>query len=422
MAEEQTAASTSDLVGAADPATDARRPADAVAPDLTAAGSAEVQNGRRSGARSRALHGVVAVLALYALLRAIGVAVLLISARHVGVDFARVFDRFDMAAYARLAEHGYDQAIIDRPNGVPIPSNLAYFPLYPGLIRAVVEISPLPYIWAGLVVTWLSSLAAAAGLFAVGSQLYSRRVGALLVVFWAVLPYSIDESLGLTESLFTALAAWCIYALLKRRWLTAGLLCLVAGLSRPTAVALMAAVAVAAVIALYRRERPWWRPLIAVLISPLGWLAYIGWVGQRLHRPDGWFYVEDQTFRSPFDYGRYSWRMFVDTLTGHQATIEPYVVAAVLLIVAVLLVLSILDRQPLAMIVYSAVLVVTTVGEAGYYHAEPRHLLPAFPLLLPIAVGAARMRVRNLVAVVIVMTALSAWYGGWLATVWGLSY
>jgi hypothetical protein len=32
------------------------------------------------------------------------------------------------------------------------------------------------------------------------------------------------------------------------------------------------------------------------------------------------------------------------------------------------------------------------------------------------------MRVRNLVAVVIVMTALSAWYGGWLAIVWGLSY
>ena len=65
---------------------------------------------------------------------------------------------------------------------------------------------------------------------------------------------------------------------------------------------------------------------------------------------------------------------------------------------------------------------VSPVGGTNYYHTDPRHLLPAFPLLLPLAVGASRMRVRNLAAVVIVATAVSAWYGGWLALVWGSSY
>jgi hypothetical protein len=376
----------------------------------------------RRGKRLSYAKTVAGVLIAYAALRGLCMAFVLTWGYRDGITPVHLFDRFDMSGYIHIAMFGYDKALTYGPDGVPQTTNLAFFPLYPGMIRAVVGISPLSYISAGLFVAWLSSLAAAWGLFAVASQLYNRRVGVLLVVLWAVLPYAIDESLGLTESLFTALAAWCFYALLKRRWLTAGVLCMISGLSRPTAVALMAAVGVAALIALYRREKPWWRPVVATAITPLGWIAYLVWVGRRLHRSDGWFYVQDKAWRSSFDGGRYSFHMAVETLRGHEKTIEPYVVTLTLVVIVVLFVLSILERQPASMIVYSALLFITTVGGTNYYHTDPRHLLPAFPLLLPVAVGASRMRVRNVAALVIVMTAIAAWYGGWLAIVWGFSY
>src|SRR5262249_28733862 len=162
-------------------------------------------------------------------------------------------------------------------------------------------------------------------------------------------------SLNLTESLFTAIAAWCLYALLKRRWLTAGVLSLVAGLSRPTAVALIGAVGVAALIALVRRESAWWRPVVACVLAPLGYLGYLVFVAIRLQRLDGWFYVQSKAWRSSFDGGRYTGHMVIQTLTGTTGVVAPYVTTIFLGGFVVLLVLSVLERQPWPLVTYSAV-------------------------------------------------------------------
>lgn len=358
----------------------------------------------------------------YAALRIVCMVVVWIWASRINSDFAQIFARWDMKAYADIARFGYDQTITYKANGVPHPSNLAYFPLYPLMIRGLVTVLPISYVAAGLAIDWVASLAAVWGMFMLGKHLYGRRVGIALGIVWAVVPYAFDETINLTESLFTALAVWCLYALLTRRWLTAGVLCLIAGFSRPTAVALIAAVGVAAVVALIRREGAWWRPVLAVAISPLAWLGYLVWVAERLHRADAWFYVESVTFRSPFDGGRYTVRRVVDTLAQPQQTVEPYVVTLVLLAALVLLVLSIVQRQPLPLVVYSALLLLTTVAGANYFHTNPRHLLPAVPLLLPFARAVVRMRLSSAVAVVGVMAAIAAWYGGYLALIWGHSY
>ncbi|HEU0242225.1 MAG TPA: hypothetical protein VFR11_23630 [Micromonosporaceae bacterium] len=358
----------------------------------------------------------------YAALRAFGMIVLVIWTLRRGESVPHLFHRFDAQWYINIAVGGYDHANTILPNGELKTSNLAFFPLFPGMLRGVATVLPVTYVGAGLIIDWTASLVAAWGLFAVGRLLYSRRVGIVLALLWAVLPYAIDESINLTESLFTALAAWCLYAVLTRRWLTAGVIALIAGLSRPTAVALFAAVGVAALIALWRREGPWWRPVVATAISPLGWLAYLVWVAHRLHRADGWFYVESQIWHSSFDGGHYSAGMVVDTLTKKQETIEPYVVTLLLAIFVVLLVLSVMQRQPWPLLTYSAVLFVTTVGGANFYHTDPRHLLPAFPVLLPLAVGVARLRIRNSVALIGLLAVISAWYGGYLALLWGFSF
>ncbi|MBV7699119.1 DUF6415 family natural product biosynthesis protein [Streptomyces sp. TRM70350] len=55
--------------------------------------------------------------------------------------------------------------------------------------------------------------------------------------------------MGCTESLFTACAAWSLYAVLTGRWLTAATLAALAGLTRPTGIAVAAAVTVTALLA-----------------------------------------------------------------------------------------------------------------------------------------------------------------------------
>jgi hypothetical protein len=73
------------------------------------------------------------------------------------------------------------------------------------------------------------------------------------------------------------------------------------------------------------------------------------------------------------------------------------------------------------LLAYAAGLLVLTIGGAGYYHAKSRFLLPAFPLLLPVALALGGARSR-LAAVVVPALALgSAWYGGYLLLLWTAS-
>ena len=74
-------------------------------------------------------------------------------------------------------------------------------------------------------------------LFLIGDRLYGRRAGICLAVLWAALPVGIVQSMAYSESLFTALAAWSLWAVLDRRWVLAGVLASCAGLTRPVGAA-----------------------------------------------------------------------------------------------------------------------------------------------------------------------------------------
>ncbi|HET8684031.1 MAG TPA: hypothetical protein VFM54_19495 [Micromonosporaceae bacterium] len=357
----------------------------------------------------------------YAGLRLFGVLVLWLWARQRGQDLWWLLgERYDASWYIGIAENGYHQSIPIGADGQPMTTNLAFFPVYPTLMRGVAAVLPVSVPTAGLIITWLASLVAAWGIFAVGNHLYGRRAGIALALLWGAVPHAVVQSMGYTEALFTAIASWTLYAMLTRRWLTAGALCVLAGLTRPNAVALIAAVGLAALIAIWRRQDGW-RPWVGAAIAPLGWVGFLAWVGWRLGRADGWFYVQGEIWGSSFDGGRYTVNTMNAVLTSKDVMAAPYVVTLVLAVVAVLLVLGVLDRQPWLLLLYSAIIVVTTAGGTGYYHTNPRHMLPAFTLLLPVALAAGRMRVRNLVAVIGLLAVGSAWFGGYLALIWPYS-
>ncbi|WBC15087.1 hypothetical protein O7600_29180 [Micromonospora sp. WMMA1998] len=359
-----------------------------------------------------AFRSALPALVGYLAVRSLGLVTLWLWARAVGARPGALLTESDGEWYLRIAQHGYDG--YERTQ-----SDMAFFPLYPHLVGALEPLTPLGARATALAVAGVAALAAAWGLFAIGEHLYDRRVGILLAVLWGSLPHSIVQNMSYSEGIFTAFAAWCLYALLRGDWLVAGLLSLAAGLTRPTGSALLAVVCVAASIAVLRR-RDGWRPWAALLLAPAGWLGYLAWVGWRTGRPDGWFHIQDAGWGTTFDLGVDTVRVGQRVL-AHPSALAMYVVTLVVLVALALFVLGALDRQPWQLLLYSGLILLTTLGAAGYYHAKARFLLPAFPLLLPVAVALARAGWARAVTVLAPLAILSAYFGGYVLMIWNRS-
>jgi hypothetical protein len=367
------------------------------------------------------LRGPLAAVLLYAALRAVALLTLAAyaAADHRHLTLWQLLTRYDAIWYAGIAEHGYDPAIPLAAHGGLATTNLAFFPLYPWLI-AFVKLLPVSGLTAGLVVAWSAGLAAAWGLYALGTHLRDRRTGILLAGLWAVLPHGLVESMGYSETLFTALAAWSLLAVLRRQWLTAAALCLGAGLTRPTAAALVAAVSLAALVAVCRRPGEW-RAWCAMVLAPLGMLGFMAWVGARLGRPDGYFYVQDKAWKMGFDGGRYTVRT-LGTLMTTPLPLAFAVTTAVVVGGVLLFLVGVGERLPWPLLVYAGAAVLLVIGGDDYYAAKARLLIPVFPLLLPVAYAMARSRNRAVPYVVLAgLTAMSACYGVYLCLIWHYS-
>ncbi|MFE4993550.1 glycosyltransferase family 39 protein [Streptomyces mirabilis] len=357
----------------------------------------------------------------YAAVRALGVLTLALwSAANGKSAHTLLTARWDALWYTRVADLGYGYEV-RLPNG-DVHSNLAFFPLLPWLERLVSALSPLSYADAGLLVSTLASLAAAWGIFAVADHVYGPRVGVCAVLVWAVLPVGIVQSMAYSESLFTALAAWSLYAVLTGRWVTAGLLAAFAGLTRPVGAAVVAALWVAAITSFVRDRSahpahgaPVLRRALGMLLAPLGAAGYVLWVGHRTGKgPLGYLDVQ-AGWRNGFD-GGYAFARFV----GDKFTSFPSALAGVGLIVGVALIVwlyvtCIRQGQPPALLVYAGIVVALALCASSYFGSKPRLLLPAFPLLLPLALALARLRTSRSALILGGVAMASALYGAfWL--------
>ncbi|ADI08788.1 hypothetical protein SBI_05668 [Streptomyces bingchenggensis BCW-1] len=355
-------------------------------------------------------------LGLYAASRLIGLVCMAVWAGWVGKHPRTLLGySWDSVWYVGIVRHGYNSTLPPDPakHGVPF-SDMAFFPLFPMLMRTLTTVLPITAVTAGLVVAWVSAGVAAWGIYAVGERLHGRRVGTALVVLWGLLPHAIVQAMAYTEPLLTALAAWSLYAVLTRRWVWAGTLALLAGASRPNGIAVAAAVCCCAAAEVLGR-RASWRVWGGAALSPLGWLGYLAWVGYRRGSWHGYFAVQDE-WGSRFDFGVNALR-FVRSLLISKAAFAYFVALVILGVALLLFALLTADRPPLSLLIYTLVLVAITLGGSGYFASKPRFLLPAFPLLLPVAMAMARARPRTAVLLGGALAGLSFVYGTYLLTV-----
>ncbi|MBD0842231.1 hypothetical protein [Streptomyces sp. TRM68416] len=374
------------------------------------------------------------VLALYSTLKLLGFGVFMYLLHSAG-DYRDKHPRFgggerpwDVLAtwdgwwYQQIAEHGYHPELVPVPGATGLitleGNSAAFFPLYPAAMRLVSEVTGLGLYGAGLLVSVLASFAAALGIHAVTARLGGRRAGLAAAGLWAVWPGSGVEWAVYSDSLYVALAAWSCHAVMTRRWLTAGLLTCAAGLNRPTAVALIGAVAVAALLAVHRRQDGIARPVTAIAVAPLGLLAYLGWTGHRMGDYGGYFKLQSGAWAHEWDYGRHTVDVLTSVPVGHSdyLFVWPYadlIATGVVLLALALLPLLVRLRPPLVLLVYTALTLVLVLGSQQIFANVSRYLLPLFPLFIPPALALRRLSPAHLYLLLGLAALASGSYAGY---------
>ena len=375
------------------------------------------------------------VLALYGVLKLIGFAVFMYLLDSDG-GFRTKNPRFGGGAhvwdvlatwdgwwYQQIAAHGYDPALVHVPGATGMitleGNSAAFFPLYPATMRLVSEVTGLGLYGSGMLVSVVASFAAALGIYAVTVRFGGRRAGFAAAGLWAVWPGSGMEWAAYSESLYIALAVWACHAVMTDRWLTAGVLTFAAGLNRPTAVALIAAVTVAALQTLHRRRDHMATPWFAMLVAPLGLTGYLLWVGNRMGNLAGYFTLQKGAWGHTFDYGRQTADVFSSMAVGRfdylfAFPFEDTIAAATVLLAALLLPFLIRLRPPAVLVVYTLLTLALVLGSQQIFGNVSRYLLPCFPLFIPLATRLRTVGLPTLCLVLGVAAVASGSYAGYV--------
>jgi hypothetical protein len=363
-------------------------------------------------------HGVLAALGIFALTRA-GQLLMLAWLGAVANDGVGVRGRllvWDAGWFLRVAVDGYPRGYTYDTAGQLQGNELAFFPVYPMLIRGVAALGVTPQS-AALVVSWLAAIGAAVALHLLGTTLHGKRAGWALVAICCSAPVSVVFSMAYSEGIFLALVAGMLVAAHRRVWWAAGLLGLAAALTRPTGAAAALALAVAAFLAVRESREKAWQPLGAAAVALAGVPLFLAWVGLRVGDPSAWFRIQAAGWGTSFDFGT-STISFLDTTLSEGDGWIPMSVALILLAALVAAGVALAGRPWLPLAVYGVVAMVLVYGQAGFYHSKPRLLVPVLLTLLPAAAAAARARPRVAVLSIVAWAAFGLWYGAYLVAVW----
>ena len=281
--------------------------------------------------------------------------------------------------YLTIANAGYARSL---PPATLPQTNLAFFPLFPLVVRTMSEATGLSTFRAAMVLNTVVGVVAAVLVWLLARRLgdaaFADRAGALFAFF----PATFVLTMVYSEAVMLALAVGCLYALVRHRWLVAGVLAAFATAARPNAIALCVACAVGAGLAVWQRRE--WRALLAPALSPLGLVAFSAYLGQHTGDVFIWAKAQSSGWGQRFDGG---WGMLA--AAGRQI-VHPFTdlneVTAALSLVFVVVAFVLLARwKPPAVLTAYAVTVIALGYLSPTLSSRPRFAMTAFPLVLAVA-------------------------------------
>ncbi len=294
----------------------------------------------------------------------------------------RVFDSWDGHWYMDVARDGYPHDIQANVTYFVSDARAAFFPLYPRMVHYLDMLLPGGPVSVALAVNFVLG-----GLFIyligrIARELFDDRTAERTMIVAALFPGSFVLSWAYSEATMLCLAALMFLALARKRWLLAGILGAFATASRPNAVALVAACAVASLIAI--KDDREWRSLVAPLLSPVGFVSFMVFLRHHTGENWAWFRVQREAWKEGTSFGATAisrtFDFFVNPISSPTSMLTSASVIA--MVIAVWAVRR--HRLPLPHVAYSVVILFLMILPATVT-ARPRFLFTAFPLLIPAA-------------------------------------
>ncbi|MGA0879461.1 MAG: hypothetical protein ACO3SP_10115 [Ilumatobacteraceae bacterium] len=304
-----------------------------------------------------------------------------------------VLTSWDGIWYMRIVRYGYPVHVPPNITYDDTQARVAFFPAYPYLVRVVDRILPGGDTAAALATNFLLGAVFVVLVGFLAREWFGDEAMGRAMIVVALFPGSLVLSLAYSEALLLALAAACLLLLQRQHWVLAGLVAALATGARPNGVALVAACAVAGIVA--ARQSRSWRPLIAPLLAPWGFVAVQIWIDHHTGEKNVWFRVQGEAWKEGASFGLTAIRRTLEAFT--QPLTSPTDVITAVSFVTTLVVVWIAWRKhklPPAAAAYSAVVVALMLLPATVT-ARPRFLFTAFPLLIAASVWLGAPRRAN---------------------------
>jgi hypothetical protein len=207
--------------------------------------------------------------------------------------FWDTFARYDSGYYEGIAWSGYAPLAGGR-------SNIAYFPVYPLLMRYVGRLfgrHHAVYFISGIGIAWVSFILAMVALYYLARLDLSRRQAERAVLLTTIFPFAFFFGVAYSESTFLLFAVLSLYFFRTRRWMFGGLCGAVATATRVPGIMMMPALAWVALqttpttstvssAAPATRDRMW--AAVGLVLAASGFGAYCFYIYQLTGNPFEW--------------------------------------------------------------------------------------------------------------------------------------
>jgi Gpi18-like mannosyltransferase len=139
------------------------------------------------------------------------------------------WDRWDALNYVRIAQYGYEQRV-----------DLAFFPLFPLLIGCIGHLlGSWSYLFVGMLISNVALLGAMMITYRLALDAFGDQIAQRTLLYWCLFPAAFFFFAAYNESLLLLWVTGAFLAMQRRHWWLAGLLGLLASLTRVTGILLI---------------------------------------------------------------------------------------------------------------------------------------------------------------------------------------